>query len=202
MPDVTFAVFPPHCAREKQRAIDCYYLELAVSSVWFNLWNNLPKSMNCFIESGEGENLENLSTCFGMLNLEVFFSNIWANFILNPKSKSRWTWNDFLAMSSARSLARELTPFMGGKANLRLASPHNHYNVNNSKAVVLCKVIRSFLAIEMKAEFRVCSPASVLFTPPSVTSPHSWAAPSAVSFSPNVFVQFDIAFLHWPAFGR
>lgn len=40
--------------------------------------------MNCFIESGDGENLENLSTCFGMLNLEVFFSKMCANFILNP----------------------------------------------------------------------------------------------------------------------
>lgn len=122
---------------------DCYYFQAEVSrtasSFWFNFQNNLPKSMNCFIESGDGENLENLSTCFGMLNLEVFFSKIWANFILNTKSKSTWTWNvTWWCLRAAR--ARRLTPFEK-KANLRLALPHSHYSVSNSKAVVLCTAI-------------------------------------------------------------
>lgn len=30
--------------------------------------------MNCFIDKGEGENLENLSTCFGIPATEPFFS--------------------------------------------------------------------------------------------------------------------------------
>lgn len=38
--------------------------------------------MNCFIDSGDGENLENLSTCLGMFSFELFFSMIWANFMM------------------------------------------------------------------------------------------------------------------------
>lgn len=48
----------------------------------FKQVNNSPKSMNCFIDSGDGENFENLSTCLGMFSFELFFSMIWANFML------------------------------------------------------------------------------------------------------------------------
>lgn len=37
----------------------------------YNQINDLPKSMNCFIESGDGEYFENLSTCFGMFSFEL-----------------------------------------------------------------------------------------------------------------------------------
>lgn len=36
--------------------------------------------MNCFMDSGEGENFENLSTSFG-IPAEPFFSKSWANFM-------------------------------------------------------------------------------------------------------------------------
>lgn len=50
--------------------------------IHFKQVNNLPKSMNCFIESGVGEYFENLSTCLGMFSFELFFSMICANFML------------------------------------------------------------------------------------------------------------------------
>lgn len=40
--------------------------------------------MNCFIDRGDGENLENLSTCFGIPPTKLFFSKNWANFIFSP----------------------------------------------------------------------------------------------------------------------
>lgn len=49
-----------------------------------SLQRHLPKSMNCFMDRGEGENLENLSTCLGIPATEPFFSKNWANFIF-PK---------------------------------------------------------------------------------------------------------------------
>lgn len=45
---------------------------------------NLPKSMNCFIDNGEGENLEKRSTCFGIFDFALF-SKSCANFILIPR---------------------------------------------------------------------------------------------------------------------
>lgn len=42
----------------------------------FNRVNDLPKSMNCFIERGDGEYFENLSTCFGMFSFELLFNII------------------------------------------------------------------------------------------------------------------------------
>lgn len=33
------------------------------------------------MDKGEGENLENLSTCFGIPKTEPFFNKNWANFI-------------------------------------------------------------------------------------------------------------------------
>lgn len=43
--------------------------------------SNLPKSMNCFMDRGDGENFENLSTCFSIPTTEPFLNSIWANFI-------------------------------------------------------------------------------------------------------------------------
>lgn len=44
----------------------------------------LPKSINCFIDRGDGENLENLSTCLGIPATKLFFNKSWANFIFPP----------------------------------------------------------------------------------------------------------------------
>lgn len=43
-----------------------------------------PKSMNCFMDSGDGENLEKRSTCFGIPRTEPFFHRNWPNFIFSP----------------------------------------------------------------------------------------------------------------------
>lgn len=45
---------------------------------------HLPKSMNCFMDKGEGENLENLSTCLGIPASEPLFNKNWANLIFPP----------------------------------------------------------------------------------------------------------------------
>lgn len=42
----------------------------------------LPKSMNCFIEIGEGENFEKCSTCFGTFANAAFFMTNLTNFIV------------------------------------------------------------------------------------------------------------------------
>lgn len=43
-----------------------------------------PKSRNCFMDSGDGENLEKRSTCFGIPRTEPFFHRNWPNFIFCP----------------------------------------------------------------------------------------------------------------------
>lgn len=60
---------------ETQRSVRCLTNALSFA--------HLPKSMNCFIDKGEGENLENLSTCFGIPATEPLFSNSWANLIFS-----------------------------------------------------------------------------------------------------------------------
>lgn len=82
------------------------------------------------------------------------------------------------------SEALRFTQEIKKRSKPRLAPPDSHYNVNNNKSVVLCKVISSSLAIEMKAEYlRLCSPAWELFKAHAVTTttPHSSGAPSAFS---------------------
>lgn len=50
-----------------------------------------PKSRNCFMESGEGENLEKCSICLGALARAAFFMINLTNFIVAPVScGSRW----------------------------------------------------------------------------------------------------------------
>lgn len=49
--------------------------------------------MNCFIDKGEGENLENLSTCFSIPEKEPFDSKNWANFIVIPVSRPQLSLN-------------------------------------------------------------------------------------------------------------
>lgn len=47
-----------------------------------------PKSRNCFIESGEGENLEKCSICLGTLANAAFFIINLTNFIVDAFSPS------------------------------------------------------------------------------------------------------------------
>ena len=47
-----------------------------------------PKSRNCFMESGEGENLEKCSICFGTLAKAAFFIINLTNFIIAELSGS------------------------------------------------------------------------------------------------------------------
>lgn len=50
-----------------------------------------PKSRNCFMESGEGENLEKCSICLGALARAAFFMINLTNFIVAPVScESPW----------------------------------------------------------------------------------------------------------------
>lgn len=49
---------------------------------------SLPKSRNCFMDNGEGENLENLSTCFGIPRTEPFFNRNWPSFIFPAATKA------------------------------------------------------------------------------------------------------------------
>lgn len=71
-----------HCALElfaEQR----YGIGIQNDAVEFVFYS--PKSKNCFIDKGDGENFEKWSICFGTLAKAAFFIRNLTNFIMQGK---------------------------------------------------------------------------------------------------------------------
>ena len=62
--------------------------------------------MNCFIDKGEGENLANRSTCFGIPTIRLFFNRYCANFIF-PQG---WITSYYKCQWGHSALSYELQP--------------------------------------------------------------------------------------------